>query len=152
MAIKNKIRVAFALVISVVLFMAIIYRPVLLRLDNRLVKKAERVRIGMTDQEVIELMGKPNCQQVIGLDRATAYGLPEKVIEGLRTSNSKVLMREYWIPMYLQFPLFMHAMPAKSIISIFIDGTGKVCYVVRSESIGGIGVESFNIGLHKDIS
>jgi len=122
---KKKIIIALAiLILSPVIINYLVYRPILLCLDKKLSEKARLIKEGMSEQEVLKIMGKPKEEKFIDLKQAREYGLPDNLINKLGKPENKILKYSYYVPVLI----YLSSQPVNTWVDVFFDDDGKVIY------------------------
>lgn len=136
---------AIMMVFSLPLVNILVYRPILLSMDNQLIKEAGKLNEGMTEMEVDKIISQPFWREIIDIEEAKGRGLPFQIIDKLQnsSSNSKIIFCLYYIPVMFEPPWPFFPKPTKTVIVIFYDPIGKLCYLSiennrSSETRGGI--------------
>jgi len=114
----------------------LVYRPILLSMDDQLLKRAEKLRVGMTEQEVEKMMGKPREKKLRSINEAKE--LPAEVIERIQVNHSVILQYVYYIPVLFEPQMILTPKPTRTAVRVYfvyLDGNKSVCYV-RVENIG----------------
>lgn len=114
-------------------FFSIFYRLILSWHDNRLIQKSELLKEGMTEQQVIEIMGKPKHKELINFDEAVERGLPEGYVKRVNINNLKLLWYCYWTSNMLDPMVPVYPGPYKIVVYVFFDGNKRICYISRGE-------------------
>lgn len=139
---KKKIIIALAiLVLGPIIINYLVYRPILICLDKRLSERAKLLKEGMSEQEVIKIMGKPKEKELIDLELAREYGLPDNQIDKLGKQDLKILKYSYYVPIWI----FLRSRPFRTWVHVFFDDR-KVIYTLISTGLQGdlIPIEDLN--------
>ncbi|MGC8893198.1 MAG: hypothetical protein ACP5P6_11455 [Candidatus Saccharicenans sp.] len=137
---KKKIIIALAiLVLGTIIINYLVYRPILICLDKRLSERAELLKEGMSEQEVIKIMGKPKECEELSVNEVEKRGIPKEVVGKLQYGSSQILCYEYYVPIILQAPHDLRPRPTRTVIYIYFDGNKKVRYVLNALAVFGIG-------------
>ncbi|MCR4409580.1 MAG: hypothetical protein QHH43_08715 [Candidatus Saccharicenans sp.] len=116
--------IALALVIG-----AFAYLGILEMLDKTLVRRAELLKAGMTESDVVNILGKPREFELIDLRVAENRGLPKAILSRIEKYNQAIKWWAYYVPGYLVNPPFLfHPGPYRTIVVVFIDHNGHVVH------------------------
>lgn len=131
---RKKIIIVLAILLLTPVFInlvnCLVYRPVMLYLDGKLSKKAERLAEGMDENKVVEIMGRPKKRGFLDIKLATNLGFPEVLAERLAESSTRILWYGYYVPVMVP-PLFLRSEPVRSYVYVFFDSQGKAAYIQR---------------------
>ncbi len=125
---KRTIIALVFLILSPVIIPYLVHRPLLLYLDKNLSEKASLLKEGMSEQEVLKIMGKPKEKEFIDLRRAVHYGLPDNISDKFGNPDSRVLMYGYYVP----FLVFFYR-PFRTWIRVFFDEDKEVVYIIKTK-------------------
>ncbi|MGC8746635.1 MAG: RHS repeat-associated core domain-containing protein [Candidatus Saccharicenans sp.] len=135
---NNKKISALGWIIIITLSLAVLpifYKTILSWHDNRLIQKSELLKEGMTEQQVIEIMGKPKHKELISFDVAIGRGLPVKFVKGvnINVNDLKILWYCYYSPDLLKLNVPVYPGPYNTVVYVFFDGNKRVCYVLKGK-------------------
>lgn len=131
---RKKVIIVLAILLLTPVFVnlanCLFYRPVMLYLDGKLSKKAERLAEGMGEDKVVEIMGRPRKREFLDIKLATNLGFPEVLAERFAESSTRILWYSYYVPIMVP-PLFIRSEPVRSYVYVFFDSQGKAVYIQR---------------------
>jgi hypothetical protein len=124
--------IAGIFILTVIVICFLIYEGYVEKWEDRLMEKAARIHKGMREEEVIEIMGRPNYRGFIDSSRIPmGWNLVwQKEYEDVRKTYSKLLFYNYQKIRY-QFPSFKKIIGTVQIDICFSPDEQRVVYISR---------------------
>lgn len=88
-------------------------------MDKKLIERVGLLKEGMSEEEVLKIMGKPKEKEFINLKLARERGLPDSLIDKLRKPSLKILWYSYYVPVLVP-PLFLRSEPIRTWVYVFL--------------------------------